>query len=58
MGATPFAQHEAFQAPCAKKLAQQTHASGVFAKRLAQQANMQRILGFLARWANSFALPR
>ena len=55
MGATPFAQHEAFQAPCAKKLAQQTHASGVFAKRLAQQANMQRNLGFLARWANSFA---
>lgn len=61
MGATQFAQHEAFQAPCAKKLAQQALARGIFAKKLAQQAQMQRNLGFfgaLGELFRAFALKQ
>ena len=36
LGATQFAQHEAFQAPCAKKLAQHGPNTGTSAKKLAQ----------------------
>ena len=56
LGATQFAQHEGFQAPCAKKLAQHGPNTGTSAKKLAQQAQMRRNLGFWARWANFFAL--
>lgn len=58
VGAKEFARHGASSGSSAKKFAQQTHTSGVFAKKLAQQAQMQRNLGFLARWANFFALSR
>ena len=45
LGATQFAQHEAFQAPCAKKLAQHGPNTGTSAKKLAQQTQMQLNLG-------------
>ena len=61
LGATQFAQHEAFQAPCVKKFAPQTHARGVFAKKIAQQAQMQRnlgVFGALGELFRAFALKQ
>ena len=54
LGATQFAQHEAFQALRAKKLAQQTHARVVFAKKLAQQGQKRRIWGVLSTQGELF----
>ena len=45
LGATTLAQHEAHPAPCATKFAQQRHASGIFAKRLAPARHQPRFLG-------------
>lgn len=56
LGATTLAQHEAHPAPCATKFAQQRHASGIFAKRLAQHAINRDFWAIFPRWANFFAL--
>jgi hypothetical protein len=48
LGATTRAQHEAHPTPCATKFAQQRHPSGVFAKKLAQQAQKRQFWSVLS----------